>query len=270
MSKNSNSFSIPTHMQGAVLWEVNKPLIVENDIEIPALDYGQVLVKIAYSGVCHSQLMEARGKRGKDRYLPHLLGHEGSGEVIAIGAGVSKVSVGDWVILGWIKGKGKDVGGAKYSLGERVINSGSVTTFSTYSIVPENRIVTIPLNVPKDIAVLFGCAVPTGAGMILNEIKPQRGSSIVFFGLGGIGLSALMACRIFECDPVIAIDISQEKLVLAQNFGATHLINSSNQDPVKKVLKITEGRGVDYSVEAAGRTETIEMAFGMVRRNGGK
>ncbi|MFC2117215.1 zinc-binding dehydrogenase [Bacteroidota bacterium] len=270
MSKNLVSSSIPTHMQAAVLWEVNKPLIVEDEIEIPSLEYGQVLVKMAYSGVCHSQLMEARGRRGEDRYLPHLLGHEGSGEVIALGAGVSKVSVGDWVILGWIKGKGNDVAGVKYKLGEQVINSGSVTTFNTYSIVSENRIVILPDNVPKDIAVLFGCALPTGAGMVLNEIKPKKNSSIVFFGLGGIGLSALMACRIFECNPVIAIDISQEKLELAQKFGATHLINSSNQNPLEKVLEITEGLGVDFSVEAAGRTETIEMAFEMVRRNGGK
>jgi S-(hydroxymethyl)glutathione dehydrogenase / alcohol dehydrogenase len=262
-------FSVPTYMKGAILWEVNKPLTVEDEIKIPDLVNGQVLVKIAYSGVCHSQVMEARGKRGEDSYLPHLLGHEGSGQVVAVGEGVSKVSVGDWVILGWIKGKGKNVSGAKYQLGKQIINSGPVTTFSTYSIVSENRVVPLPPGTPKDVAVLFGCALPTGAGIILNEVKPKKGSSILIVGMGGIGLSALIAICLFECDIVIAIDIRQEKLELAQNFGATHVINPLNQDPVKEVFNITEGFGVDYSIEAAGRVETIEMAFEMTKRNGG-
>ena len=257
-------------MKGAVLWEVNKPLIVETEIKIPELKSGQVLVKLEYSGVCHSQLMEARGKRGKDIYLPHLLGHEGSGQVVAIGDSVKKISVGDLVILGWIKGKGENVSGSKYQLGGKNVNSGPVTTFSTYSIVSENRVVPLPSGVPKDIAVLFGCALPTGAGIILNEIKPEKGSIILFMGLGGIGLSALMACSLFECETVIAIDINEEKLSLAQKFGATHIINSLDVDPLKEVKDITGGLGVDYSVEAAGRVETIEMAFKMLKRNGGK
>ena len=135
MPDKLNSLPIPTHMKGAVLWDVNKPLVVEDKIQIPELTSGQVLVKIAYSGICHSQVMEARGKRGKDLYLPHLLGHEGSGQVVAVGDDVSKVSPGDSVILGWIKSKGKDVSGAKYQLGKKVINSGQVTTFNSYSIV---------------------------------------------------------------------------------------------------------------------------------------
>jgi S-(hydroxymethyl)glutathione dehydrogenase / alcohol dehydrogenase len=270
MIKNSTSLHIPSHMRGAVLWEIGKPLRVEDQIEIPTLEDGQVLVKLSYSGICHSQLMEVRGKRGKDRYLPHLLGHEGSGQVVATGNGVSKVSPGDWVILGWIKGKGKDVGGAKYQLGEQTINSGAVTTFSTYTIASENRLVPLPPQVPKDLAVLFGCALPTGAGIVLNEIQPKIGSSIAIFGLGGIGLSALLACNVFECDPVIAIDVSPDKLNLALKFGATHVIDARNQNPVEEVKKITEDNGVDYSVEAAGRTETIEMAFRMVRKNGGR
>ncbi len=257
-------------MRGAVLWETGKPLRVEDGIVIPPLQEGQVLVKLAYSGVCQSQLMEVRGKRGEDHHLPHLLGHEGSGQVIAIGGGVSKVSPGDCVILGWIKGKGRNVSGARYQLGNQLINSGPVTTFSTYTIVSENRVVPLPPEVTKDVAVLFGCALPTGAGMILNEIKPKRGSSIAVFGLGGIGLSALMACHVFECDPVIAIDLSPDKLELAQKFGATHVVHARNQDPLVEVQKVTDGKGVDYSVEAAGRTETIEMAFEMVRRNGGR
>jgi len=270
MTKTSTSLHIPSHMRGAVLWETGKPLSVEDQIKIPSLKEGQVLVKLSFSGVCHSQLMEVRGKRGKDNYLPHLLGHEGSGKVVAIGRGVSKVSPGDWVILGWIKGKGKDASGAKYQLEDQIINSGPITTFSTYTIASENRIVPLPPQVPKDLAVLFGCALPTGAGIVLHEIKPKFSTSIAVIGLGGIGLSALMACSVFECDPLIAIDVSSDKLELAHKLGATHTIHAGNQDPLMEVYKITHGEGVDFSIEAAGHTTTIEMGFEMVKRNGGR
>ena len=101
--------------RAAVLYEVNCPLAIKTDISIPPLSSGQILVKVAFSGVCHSQLMEVRGKRGEDKFLPHMLGHEGSGTVLEIGSGVTKVKLGDNVILGWIKGEGLDVPGTKYT-----------------------------------------------------------------------------------------------------------------------------------------------------------
>jgi len=259
----------PTHMKAAVLWECGKPLSIEENLEIPGLKAGQVLVKMAYSGVCRSQLMEVNGSRGDDKYLPHLLGHEGSGVVLSVGQGVSKVSKGDWVILGWIKGAGINAEGVEYKLGNKYINSGAVTTFSTHTIVSENRLVTIPQGIPKDIAVLFGCALPTGSGIVLNEIRPQIGSSIAFLGLGGIGLSGLLATKAFNCKDIIAIDVSEEKLEFAKKFGATHTINAK-ENVVSKVMEITNGNGVDYSVEAAGQIQTIELAFNIVRNNGGK
>ena len=260
----------PTHMKAAILRECGKPLSIEEGIEIPALEKGQVLIKMAYSGVCRSQLMEVEGSRGQDKYLPHLLGHEGSGMVISTGQGVTKISEGDWVILGWIKGKGFNAQGAKFKKGNESINSGAVTTFSTYTIASENRLVPIPHGIPKDIAVLFGCALPTGAGIVLNEIKPKKGSSIAFIGLGGIGLSGLMATKAFDCKDIIAIDVSQKKLDFAKNFGVTQTINAKHEDVASKVLEITEGKGVDYSVEAAGQTETIELAFDIIRSDGGE
>ena len=148
--------NIPTHMKAAVLWECGKPLSIVSGVEIPKLMSGQVLVKMAYSGVCRSQLMEVEGKRGEDKYLPHLLGHEGCGKVVHTAADVTKVSSDDWVILGWIKGEGINADGAKYKLGDKIINSGGVTTFSTYTIVSENRIVPLPKGLPRDISVLFG------------------------------------------------------------------------------------------------------------------
>lgn len=264
------NLKVPKTMKGAVLWETGKPLSIENKILIPELNNGQVLIKIAFSGVCRSQLMEVRGYRGIDNYLPHLLGHEGCGQVVSIGKNVKKVGVGDWVILGWIKGRGINSKGAIYRIDNHKINSGPVTTFSTYSVVSENRVVKLPKSLPKDIAVLFGCALPTGAGMVLNQIKPKRNSMIAIFGLGGIGLSSLIACNHFNLSKVIAIDISNEKLEIAKYFGATHTINPKIQSIRKVIQEITNGNGVDYAIESAGYTKTIESAFDLVKINGGK
>jgi S-(hydroxymethyl)glutathione dehydrogenase/alcohol dehydrogenase len=261
--------NIPTHMKAAVLWECGQPLSIESEVEIPELMSGQVLVKMAYSGVCRSQLMEVEGQRGEDKYLPHLLGHEGCGKVVHTAVDVTKVSADDWVILGWIKGEGLNADGAKYKLGDKIINSGGVTTFSTYTIVSENRIVPLPKGLPRDISVLFGCALPTGAGIVLNQIKPKKNSSIAFIGLGGIGLSGLMATKAFECKNIIAVDVSDEKLKLAKEFGATHIINASTSDVLKEINNITDGMGVDYSVDAGGKVETIELAFEAIKKNGG-
>ena len=254
--------------KAAILYKTNEPLRI-NFIDVPEPSHGQVLVKVQYSGLCHSQLMEVQGKRGIDHYLPHMLGHEGSGTVVKIGDGVTKVSLGDKVILGWIKGDGLDVPGTKYTCGDQIINAGGVTTFSEYTIVSENRCVMLPEGVPFDVAVLFGCAILTGAGIVMNRIRPEKGSTIAIFGLGGIGLSALMACNLFNCSNIIAVDVEGDKLELAREFGATHVINSTRQDPVAEILSITSGKGVDYSVEAAGHSKTIETAFLAVRKFGG-
>ncbi len=256
-------------MRAAVLTEPGKPLPILTGIDIPELEPSQVLVRLAYSGVCHSQLMEVRGLRGDDPWLPHMLGHEGSGKVIAVGSGVTKVRPEDYVILGWIKGDGQDCGGAQYRRDGKIINGGSVTTFSEQAVVSENRLVPLPDGVPMDIAVLFGCAVPTGAGIIINEMDPEPGSTIAVFGLGGIGMSALMATRLHDCATVIAVDVSERKLAMARDFGAGVTINSAERDPVAEIDRLTEGRGVDYAVEASGICSVIENAFEVTRRRGG-
>lgn len=254
--------------RAAVLEALGKPLAIR-DIELPELLPGQVLVKVLFSGVCRSQLMEVRGGRGPDPWLPHLLGHEGSGEVLEVGDGVTKVRPGDQVILGWVKGEGLDAPGAKYLCEGQTINSGRVTTFSKHTIVSESRIVKKPANLSPEVAILFGCALPTGAGMVLNELRPAAGSSVVVLGLGGIGLSALMALHAFECKNVIAIDLSDEKLELAKDFGATHVVNPVREDVIERVLKLTEG-GADACVESAGTTASIELGFALIRKGGGK
>ena len=256
-------------MKAAVLYELGQPLRVVTDIEVPAPQRGQVTVRLAYSGVCHSQLMEVRGARGHDPHLPHLLGHEGTGVVVETGPDVSKVKPGDRVILGWIKSSGLDVAGPRYRRGGETLNAGGVTTFNEYAVVSENRCVALPEGVPMDIAVLFGCALPTGAGIVSNTMQPQPGSTFAVFGLGGIGLSAMMACRLHDCAQIIAVDIAADKLALAAAMGATATIDASRADPVEEIRRLTGGKGTDFAVEAAGSAATIEQAFNSVRRGGG-
>jgi S-(hydroxymethyl)glutathione dehydrogenase / alcohol dehydrogenase len=257
-------------LRAAVLYKAGEPLRIER-LQVPALKEGQVLVKISYSGICHSQLMEVKGLRGADPYLPHLLGHEAVGVVEDTGPGVSKVKAGDRVVLGWIKGRGLNAMGAQFkNEAGVVINSGGVTTFSDKTIASENRLVKVPDSIPDEIAVLFGCAVPTGAGIVMNELPAGRGGSIAIFGLGGIGINALLAARVRgDMSPLIAIDVEPRKLELAKEFGADHVIDASKVDPVQAVREITKG-GVDFCVEAAGLTTTIEQAFAMLQPQRGQ
>jgi len=255
-------------MKAAVLYEIGKPLEIIQNLQVPPLKKGQVHVAVEYSGVCHSQLMEITGGRGEDKYLPHMLGHEGFGKVLAVGDGVTKVSPGDEVIIGWIKGEGLDAPGGLYEHNGHIINSGSATTLADETIVAENRVVKLPTGFPPNLAALLGCALPTGLGLVFNEINPTEGSSIAVFGLGGIGLSALVAAKLSSPKHLIAIDVEESKLAIARELGATHTINSNESDPLEIIKSIT-GTGVDYSLEAAGSVHVIEQAFESVKENGG-
>lgn len=256
--------------EAAVLVELNEPLR-QMTLELPELKPGQALVEIAYSGVCHSQLNEIRGRRGPDRYLPHTLGHEGAGVVQAVGPGVAKVTPGDRVVLTWIKGQGADVRSSGYrgDDGSTTINSGPLSTFMRHTITCENRLVSLPPDMPLREAALLGCAVPTGAGIVINSAAVQRGASLAVFGAGGIGLSAVLAARMLEASPLVAVDVVERKLAEAARLGATHTINAGQCDAVAAIRELTGGRGVDYAVEAAGRRETMEAAFRSVRDQGG-
>ena len=257
-------------MKAAVLFECGKLLRIVDGIDVPVPQRGQVHVRLAYSGVCHSQLMEVRGGRGPDRWLPHLLGHEGSGVVMAVGEAVTKVAPGDRVVLGWIKGEGLDAPGPRYRQAEMGFNAGSVTTFNTEAVVAENRCVRVPDGVPLDIAVLFGCAVPTGAGMVFNEALAGPKTRAAVFGLGGIGMIALMALQAAGCVDLIAVDIEPAKLAAARALGVAHVIDARREDPVAAIRLLSDGLGVDCAIDAAGRTQTIEQAFESVRKFGGR
>lgn len=246
---------------------VGKPLSVE-PLVTPALGRGQVLVEVAFSGVCGTQLHEARGHRGPDAYVPHTLGHEGSGVVLEVGLEVAKVRPGDRVILTWIKGAGLDAPSAAYESGTGHVNSGAISTFLRQAVIAENRLVKLPATVPLREAALLGCAVPTGAGMAM-EGGVTAGKSVAVFGCGGVGLCAVMMARALGASRVIAVDVHAVKLELARSFGATDVVDASTGDPVEAIRGLSGGAGVDCAIEAAGTRQTGEAAFNAVRPGGG-
>jgi S-(hydroxymethyl)glutathione dehydrogenase/alcohol dehydrogenase len=247
-------------IKAAVLSKLKAPLEIW-ELEIPPLKKGQVLVKIAFSGLCHSQLNEINGLKGEDKFLPHTLGHEGSGYIEDVGEGVTKVKAGDRVVLTWLKGEGADVPGVQYSSRFGTVNSGAISTFMEYAVISENRVVPIPDKMPLKEAALLGCAIPTGAGVVKNEMQVQEGNSFCVFGVGGVGLSALLAAKHAKAFPIIAVDVVEEKLEKAHHFGATHLVNARLADPQEIIQEITQGKGVDFIFESAGRREAMEKAF---------
>jgi S-(hydroxymethyl)glutathione dehydrogenase/alcohol dehydrogenase len=196
------------------------------------------------------------------------MGHEGSGVVLQIGPDVKKVNVGDHVVLSWLKGSGLEASSTLYESAKGTINSGAVSTFLTKSVVSENRVTPISKEMPLKEAALLGCAVPTGAGMVLNTAKVRPGSTLAIFGTGGIGLAAILVASSI-CSKVIAIDINETKLNLAKRLGATHTVNAKDQAVAQVIRQYTDNRGVDYAIESAGLKETMEAAFESIRPAGG-
>ncbi len=244
--------------KSAILQKINKPLILQ-DFNISKLKRGQVLVKIFYSGICRSQIMEMRGKRGKDKWLPHGLGHEGSGVVMKVGPGVSKVKIGDEVILSWIKGKGIETGGFKLkNLKNKTVNFGPVTTFGNYSIISENRIFLKPKNLSFKESVLYGCAIPTGSGIVFNETELNKKEKILIIGVGGIGLSCLLALISKKMKNIYILEKNKKKLDLIRNF----------KFPGVKIYNKKDKINFDYCFECSGKAEMIEYGIKKIKKNG--
>ena len=255
--------------KAAVLFKSGSPLeIIE--LEMPPPAKGQVLVRVAYAGICKSQLMEIDGFRGVDQYLPHLLGHEAAGVVEEVGEGVTKVKPGDQVVISWIRGSGLNVTGPNLADRNRKINAGQVTTFSELTMVSENCTFRIPNSFPLRIAALFGCAIPTGAGMALKELPTNlSNANIAVFGLGGIGLSALYAVSTRKPKSLTAIDLDSRKLEAIKSLGGVQSINASNPDLSNIMKVITNQNGFDYAIDATGSTAGIEIAFESIKKFGG-
>jgi S-(hydroxymethyl)glutathione dehydrogenase/alcohol dehydrogenase len=260
--------NLPLKTKAAVLLAQRKPLeIVE--IELPReLDVGQVLVEVLYSGICGSQIGEIDGTKGVDPWLPHLLGHEGSGKVLSIGPGVRHVLPGDFVVLHWKPAKGIESATPKYTWKGRIVNAGWVTTFNQYTVVSENRITRIDKNTDVRTAALYGCAVTTGFGVIDNCARIRLGENVVVFGSGGIGLNIIQAAKLSGAKHIIAVDLYDNRLKLSQKCGATETINSSKQDAWSAINSILNKEYLDVFIDNTGNTEIIAKGYGLVSTKG--
>jgi len=258
----------PKSMRAAILVELKKPLVIA-EVDLPeTLDVGQVLVKVHYSGICGSQLGEIDGAKGEDRFLPHLLGHEGSGTVLETGPGVRHVKPGDKVVLHWRKGLGIEAAPPAYHWNGNKVNAGWITTFNEYAIVAENRLTSIPDDSDMEVAALFGCAVTTGFGVVQNNAKVRLGESVVVFGAGGVGLNIVQAAALVTAHPVIAIDLYDNRLELAKKMGATHLINAKREDAESRVREIVGAAGADVFIDNTGQPSIIEMGYRLTKPQG--
>lgn len=240
-----------------------------SDIEpINKLQKGQILVKIFYSSVCGSQLMEFQGKRGKDVWIPHLMGHEGSGKIVEIGPGVKKFKKEDEVIIGWIKNAGHESEAPKYKYldnRKQIINAGKATTFSNYSIISENRLTLKPKKLSHKEAVLFGCALPTGMGMAIKHIGPKnKKKSILVVGAGGVGLASALALYCYNFLDVTVVDKSKKKLKFVKSNFKFNTIDLKNINSQRKFIN----QKFDYCIESSGSIKGIEFGFNKIKNDG--
>lgn len=260
--------AIPKTMKAAILVEQRKSLVID-EVELPqTLEVGQVLVKIHYSGICGSQIGEIDGAKGEDKFLPHLLGHEASGTVVEIGAGVKHVKPGDVVVLHWRKGLGIEGAPPVYRWRGNKLNAGWIATFNEYAIVAENRVTAIPADSDLEVAALFGCAVTTGFGVVENNACVRIGESVVIFGAGGVGLNIVQAAALVGAYPIIAVDLFDNRLALAKEMGATHLINSKTQDAKAAIENIVGAQGLDVFIDNTGQPAIIELGYQITKPQG--
>lgn len=276
-------------MQAAILTQPNTPFRVET-VTLDAPKDGEALVKMAASGVCRSDWRVAIGTAPKP--MPIIAGHEGAGYVEAVGAGVSRVKIGDHVTLTWApicgmcfycrRGKANlcaafrpaiatgllDDGRARiHWKGEPVYILAGLGAFAEYVVVRQESCVPIGVDLPLDAAALVGCAVATGVGAALNTAGVRAGESVAVFGAGGIGLNIIQGAQLCGAHPIIAVDASEAKMALAVNFGATHTL-PSDETTVEQIQRLTGGRGADFAFEAVGLPALQERAFASTRPGG--
>lgn len=256
-------------MKAAILTETNAPLVVA-DIEPPAqLAFGQVFVKIHFSGICGAQINEIEGAKGPDKFLPHLLGHEGSATVLDTGPGVKRVKKGDRVVMHWRQSGGLQCDPPTYNWNGKKVNAGWVTTFQDHAVVSENRVTVIPEDLDLRLAPLFGCAVTTAMGVINRDAGVEVGQSVVVFGIGGVGVNVVQSAAMVSANPIIALDVVDSKLEWAKKFGATHSFNSqTTENLAAKIREIVGPQGADVVIDTTGRPRVIELAYELTHPDG--
>lgn len=246
--------------KASILTELNKPLVVD-ELLIPALDVGQVLVKVHASGICGAQIGEISGAKGPDKWLPHLLGHEGGAEVLEIGPGVTQVKPGDYVVMHWRKGQGIEAKPPRYQWPKYIdgptVGGGWVTTFNEMAVVSENRLTKISQDIPFAVAALMGCAVTTALGLVNNEAKIKIGESVAVAGCGGVGLNIIQGAALVGANPIIALDICNFKEDQSFAAGATRFTN-----------EIDEVGPVDVFIDCTGDCRVISRAYDLVKPGG--
>ncbi len=277
--------------KAAVIYKAGEPLKVE-ELELDEPKAGEVRVKMAYAGLCHSDwhVMDGDLPTGM---MPMALGHEGSGVVDKVGPGVTRIKEGDHVVLTFIPSCGKcrwcvqgltmlcDLGAGilagpqsdgTYRMhnqeGQDVGQMCVISTFSEYSVVHQDSVCVIDKEFGLDVACLVGCGVATGFGAAVNRARVTPGSSVLVVGVGGIGVNAIQGAKISNASIIIAADIKDNKLEWAKQFGATHTINSEKEDLVARVMEITNGVGVDFAFEAIATAPTIGQAFAATAKAG--
>lgn len=252
----------------AVLVEQRKPLVID-EVEVPALKRGQVLVDIRATRICGSQVGEVAGVKGPDKYLPHLLGHEAGAIVLEVGPEVTHVSPGDRVVCHWRPGAGIDAGGSVYSWRGQSVNAGPITTFQKLAVISENRLTKVPPGTDFEFCCLLADTLTTGFGVINNDAKVRAGESVVIFGVGGIGLGSVLGAKLAGANPIIAVDLHDHKLAKAQNYGATHAINACNEDAPARIKEILGGLA-DVTIDGTGSPRVIETAYDLAKVRGGR
>jgi S-(hydroxymethyl)glutathione dehydrogenase/alcohol dehydrogenase len=278
-------YRMPLTSRAAILFEYNTPLRIET-IEVRDPGPEDVLIKLAAASLCHSDLSFIEGKFQTP--LPTVLGHEGFGHVLAVGSDVKGLAKGDPVVPYLVP----DCGKCPYCLsgrtnlcvemgrsfnpeyqhwfsynGEKLNSFLALGTFSEYIVVPQEQVQKVNAKAPAGEASCIGCGISTGLGSALLHAKVEAGSSVVVFGMGGVGLSCVQGAKIAGAKMVIGVDINPDKEEAARAMGATHFINGATQDPVTEVFKLT-GLGADYAFDCAGSPKIFELALASLSSGG--
>ena len=278
-------------VRAAVMTNIGAPLEIRHDIEVSSPGPGELAVRMAASGVCHSDLSVQNGATMAP--LPIVLGHEGAGVVAEVGEGVNSVQPGDHVITCWVaqcgvcfwcsRGEPHLCEGSTVPLASGGLLDGTTRlawrgsplfqflaagTFSELTIVPEVSALKVDDDLDLRVAALIGCAVVTGVGAATNTAKISEGDSVVIVGCGGVGLNVVQGARLQGAEQVIAVDVGETKLETARRFGATQVVDAKGSDPVARVMALTGQRGADVTFEVVGLESTIDQAIAMTRRGG--
>ncbi len=280
--------------RAAVLYGAGQEFKVE-EIEVDDPKEGEVLLHLAATGLCHSDYHMVTGEWSENIYYPMVGGHEGAGIVEKIGPGVTRVKPGDHVLLTFMPACGRCrfcsmgqsficdrgaglIAGPQMDGTFRMHNQGGqelgqfchISTFSEWTVAPEESIVPIPEDFDLEKLCVVGCCVPTGFGSAVNSADVQPGETVVIFGIGGVGINAVQGAAVNGASQVVAVDLVDFKLEMAEEFGATHTINANQQDPVERVLELTNGVGADKSIVTIDnvRPEHVGWAFRSIRKGG--